>query len=379
MFTFAQLIIKNVILMQLPDNPYLLLTPGPLSTSKTVKAAMLRDWCTWDKDYNEGVVQHIRNKLVHLATKNVAAYTSVLMQGSGTFSVESVIGSVIPESGKLLTISNGAYGDRISQIADKLKIGNIRFPVSETDLPDWEAVKNILLTTPEITHVAIVHCETTTGILNPVAEIAKLAKTFSKIVIVDAMSSFGGIPFDVSDWNIDFLISSANKCIQGVPGFGFIIARTSELEKCKGIARSLSLDLFDQWEVMENGNGKWRFTSPTHVVRAFAQALDELDKEGGIESRYERYKQNHKILVTGMRKLGFETVLTDEVQSPFITSFVMPHGFSFNNFYCSLKEKGFVIYPGKIAKQESFRIGNIGEVYPEDIQRLLEVIKFGAK
>jgi 2-aminoethylphosphonate-pyruvate transaminase len=377
--TFVPSIIKNYLFMQLPDNPYLLLTPGPLSTSKTVKAAMLRDWCTWDDDYNKGVVQHIRHKLVNLATKSVADYTSVLMQGSGTFSVESVIGSVIPETGKLLVISNGAYGDRICQIANRLKINNICYPVPETDLPDLEEVRNILLKAPEITHVAMVHCETTAGILNPVAEITRLVKTFSKIVIVDAMSSFGGIPFDVSDWEIDFLISSANKCIQGVPGFGFIIARKTELEKCKGIARSLSLDLFDQWEVMEKGNGKWRFTSPTHVVRAFAQALDELDKEGGIERRYERYQENHKILVTGMRKLGFETVLTDEIQSPVITSFVMPQGFSFNKFYYDLKEKGFVIYPGKVAKQESFRIGNIGEVYPADIQRLLEAVKSASK
>jgi len=359
----------------LPDNPYLLLTPGPLSTSKTVKAAMLRDWCTWDEDYNLKVVQEIRTRLTQLATAENEYYSTVLMQGSGTFAVESVIGSSIPASGKLLVIANGAYGMRIIQIAKVLGIPYEAYILDEVSLPDTDNVRKLLEKMPEITHIAIVHCETTTGILNPVREITALAKQYNKTTIVDAMSSFGGIPMDVHEWQIDFLISSANKCIQGVPGFGFIIARKDNLEQCKNQARSLSLDLYDQWITMENG-GKWRFTSPTHVVRAFLQALVELEEEGGIENRSERYFQNQKLLVEGMRKIGFTTLLPDIMHSPIITSFLSPQEkeYSFQRFYNLLKENGYVIYPGKISKGDTFRIGNIGVVYPSDIDKLVDTI-----
>lgn len=360
----------------IPPNPYLLLTPGPLSTSNSVKAAMLRDWCTWDADYNLEIVQKIREKLVHLATEAVQNFTAVLMQGSGTFSVESVLGSVIPETGQILIISNGAYGQRMEQIAGRLGLSYTLYEVPETEAPDPDRVKQMLQNLPGLTHVAVVHCETTTGILNPVKQIAALAREYGKIVIVDAMSSFGGIPMDMEEWNIDFLVSSANKCIQGVPGFGFVIARTCILEQCAGISRSLSLDLFDQWTTMEKGNGKWRFTSPTHVVRAFMQALLELETEGGVKARYDRYRQNRTILTVGMRGLGFRTLLPDFLQSPFITSFVSPAAaqYDFMIFYQLLKQNGFVIYPGKITATDTFRIGHIGEVYPSDMYRLLEVI-----
>ena len=201
-------------------------------------------------------------------------------------------------------------------------------------------------------------------------------KLHNKKLIVDAMSSFGGVPLDMYELGIDFMISSANKCIQGVPGFGFIIARKSELLHCKGVSRSLSLDIYDQWETMEKGHGKWRFTSPTHVVRAFKQALAELEEEGGVAARHKRYCENHRILVEGMRALGFKTLLPDEFQSPIITSFLYPKaGFDFNSFYTQLKEKGFVIYPGKISQADTFRIGNIGDVHPEDFARLIEVVQ----
>ena len=360
----------------LPDNPYLLLTPGPLSTSKSVKAAMLQDWCTWDDDYNLKVVQEIRSRLTHLATTTAELYSAVLMQGSGTFAVESVIGSAIPPSGKLLIIANGAYGMRMIQIAKILKISYEAYILTEVNQPYVEKVRRLLEEMPEITHLAIVHCETTTGILNPVREITTLAKQYNITTIVDAMSSFGGIPMDVYDWQIDFLISSANKCIQGVPGFGFIIAQRDKLEQCKNQARSLSLDLYDQWITME-ASGKWRFTSPTHVVRAFLQALVELEEEGGVEKRYERYSLNHKILVEGMRRIGFTTLLPDFMQSPIITSFVSPQQkeYSFMNFYNLLKENGYVIYPGKISNGDTFRIGNIGVVYPADMEELVKTIE----
>jgi len=351
--------------------PYLLLTPGPLTTTDTVKQAMMSDWCTWDEDYNLHIVQELRKELLGIATKTPEEYTTVLLQGSGTYCVEAVIGATIGKNNKLLICSNGAYGDRMGNIAEYDMLA-----FEETEQVSVEYVDDYLSNNSDITHVAFVHCETTTGILNPIKELSHVVKMHGKKLIVDCMSSFGGIPLDVHELGIDFLISSSNKCIQGVPGFGFIIARRSELMHCKGVARSLSLDIYDQWETMEKGNGKWRFTSPTHVVRAFKQALTELIAEGGVEARYARYCENHRILVDGMRSLGFKTLLEDAIQSPIITSFLYPKaGFDFKSFYMALKSKGFVIYPGKISKADTFRIGNIGDVYPEDFKRLVETVK----
>lgn len=359
---------------QLPDNPYLLLTPGPLSTSKKVKAAMLRDWCTWDHDYNS-LVQSIRSRLTQMATSRPEDYTAVLTQGSGTFCVESVVGSAIPQGGKLLVLTNGAYGKRIAQMADVLGIYNVVVDAGETKPVSVKQLEEILKVDSSITHVAVVHVETTTGIMNPIADVAAVAKQHGRTVIVDAMSSFGGVPIDVAGLGIDFLISSANKCIQGVPGFGFVIAGREELHRCKGRARSLSLDLYDQWETMELGEGKWRYTSPTHTVRAFDQALLELEEEGGVQARCQRFTTNQRVLVEGMARLGFQPLLPRELQSPIITSFLYPDGFSFDEFYGRMKQEGFVIYPGKITAAPTFRIGNIGEVYPEDIVRLLQGVE----
>lgn len=360
----------------LPDNPYILLTPGPLSTTKTVKATMLRDWCTWDDDYNN-IVQEIRSELLNLAGITPEMYTSVLMQGSGTFSVESVIGSVIPEDGKLLVLTNGAYGERIATIADYLDLDLEVYDAGDLEQHNIQELTNKLQEDETISHVAVVHCETTTGMLNDIEAIGKIVKQFNRIYIVDAMSSFGGIPIEVEKTGIDFLISSANKCIQGVPGFGFIIAKRNELEKCKGRARSLSLDLYDQWQTMEKNNGKWRYTSPTHVVRAFRQAITELKEEGNVNKRFLRYSTNQRTLVKGMRELGFEPLLPDNLHSPIITTFISPDnpGYNFIRFYNEMKQRGFVIYPGKVTDYQCFRIGNIGEVYPENIEALINAIK----
>lgn len=356
--------------------PYLLLTPGPLTTTETVKSAMMSDWCTWDKDYNEGIVEVIRRELVGLATSRPEEYTAVLMQGSGTFCVEATLGSVVRPDDYLLVAANGAYGKRMGTIAEYYKLNCHVMRFEETEAVDPKVIDEYLTAHPEVTHVSVVHCETTTGVLNPLAEIAAVVKRHGKVLIVDAMSSFGGVPVDMAALGIDFMISSANKCIQGVPGFGFIIARRSLLEQCKGVARSLSLDIYDQWETMEKGHGKWRFTSPTHVVRAFMQALTELKEEGGIAARYARYRENHRTLVEGMRSLGYRTLLPDEWQSPVITSFYYPTAdFDFNTFYQKLKAKGFVIYPGKISQADTFRIGNIGDVHPDDFRRLVDTIR----
>lgn len=359
--------------------PYLLLTPGPLSTSRGVRTAMLKDWCTWDKDYNN-IVEDIRKELVSLCVKeeNREKYTAVLMQGSGSFGVESVIGTAVPkEKGKLLVLANGAYGNRMGEIASVLGLNFRIEKFGDKTVVNPERVREILKEDSEITHVSVVHSETTSGILNPVFEIGKVVKEFGKTFIVDAMSSFGGVCIDLEELQADFIISSSNKCIQGVPGFSFIICKRDVLEKCSGQTRSLSLDLYNQWKIMEENHGKWRFTSPTHTVRAFYQALAELREEGGIKAREARYTENNKILREGMKELGFETLISEEYQSPIITSFIAPEseGYNFERFYQNLKKQGFVIYPGKVTEIESFRIGNIGEVYSQDIRELLEAVK----
>ncbi|MGK3225683.1 2-aminoethylphosphonate--pyruvate transaminase [Enterobacter soli] len=355
---------------------YLLLTPGPLTTSRSVKEAMLFDSCTWDDDYNLGVVEKIRQQLTILATRE-EGYTSVLLQGSGSYAVEAVLGSVIGQHGKVLIVSNGAYGARMAEMAGLMGIAHHVYDCGEVARPDVHTLEAILEDDTDISHIAMVHCETTTGILNPIAEVGELARRYGKTYIVDAMSSFGGIPLDVAELNIDFLISSANKCIQGVPGFAFVIARTAKLDVCAGRSRSLSLDLYAQWRCMEDNHGKWRFTSPTHTVLAFAQALAELDQESGVAARYQRYRHNQQTLVNGMRELGFTPLLDDAFHSPIITAFYSPDDaqYRFKEFYSRLKEQGFVIYPGKVSQSDCFRIGNIGEVYERDITALLAAIK----
>ena len=354
---------------------YLLLTPGPLSTTATVRAAMLQDSCTWDADYNLGVVEPIRRELVRLATgpEYESDYSAVLLQGSGSYVVESVLGSAIGADECLLIINNGAYGARMGEMARCLGLRHHELDCGETTRPEPAAIEAMLVRHPEITHLAMVHCETTTGMLNPLEEVAELCQRRGIRLIVDAMSSFGGIPIDMGRLGIEFLISSANKCIQGVPGFGFVIARRAALMACAGRARSVSLDLHAQWQTMEQQGGKWRFTSPTHTVLAFAQALRELDEEGGIAARHQRYSENQRILVAGMTALGFAPLLPEEWQSPIITAFYSPAhpDYRFADFYQRLKAQGFVIYPGKVSQADCFRIGNIGDVTPARVRELL--------
>lgn len=359
----------------IPDNDYLLLTPGPLSTSKRVRAAMLKDLCTWDDDYNN-VVQDLRAKLLFIADLG-DEYTTILMQGSGSFAVESVITTTLGKSGKLLVLVNGEYGKRIAQIAHVAQIPHLAISHNEQEPISEEKLREALNTHPDITHVAFVHCETTTGILNPLENLCRIIKQHNKILIVDAMSSFGAVPIDIQALGIDFLISSANKCIQGVPGFGFIIAKKDVMCALKGCAKSLCLDIYDQWECMEKNNGKWRFTSPTHVVRAFKEALHELIDEGGIHARYQRYKGMQEALADGMQSLQYPCYIQKAYHSPIITTFEYPaiNGFSFKSLYEFLKQKGFVIYPGKLSHADTFRIGNIGDLNIHDIQRLLSFVQ----
>ncbi|GIO22208.1 2-aminoethylphosphonate--pyruvate transaminase [Oceanobacillus sp. J11TS1] len=353
---------------------YKLLTPGPLTTSASVKEEMLFDRCTWDQDYKD-ITQKIRKQLLDLANASADDYTVVLMQGSGTFTVESVMTTALNKEDKALIITNGTYGERIVKMADYIGLRYKHYDVAYNAYPDEMELRSILDNDSAITHLVMVHCETTTGILNPVEMISELAKTYQKTLIIDAMSSFGGVEMNVQDLGIDYLISSANKCIQGVPGFGFVIAKQDKLTACEGNASSLSLDLYDQWKEM-NKDGKWRYTSPTHVVAAFSKAIDELIAEGGIPARSRRYQRNNQLLREGLERLGFHAYITDERQSPIITTFLFPNStFEFEDFYQYVKENGFVLYPGKLTEMNTFRIGNIGEVYEEDIEKLCNVIQ----
>lgn len=354
---------------------YKLLTPGPLTTTETVKKEMLFDHCTWDDDYKK-ITLSIRETLLELAHVSEPEYTVVLMQGSGTFGVEAVLTSVLGEGETLLIAANGAYGERMGDIAAHGKIPYLMYREQYDKVPSAERIQAILEEHPEITHVSMVHSETTSGILNDIASVAKVVKAAGRTFIVDAMSSFGGVDIPVGELGIDFIISSANKCIQGVPGFSFIICRRDKLIESKGKARSLSLDLYDQWETM-NKDGKWRFTSPTHVVLAFAQALKEMEEEGGIPARAKRYRENNRLLIEKMEAMGIRPYIGEEYQGPIITTFFYPehHQFSFQNMYQYIKDRGYAIYPGKVTDADTFRIGNIGEIYREDIEKLCQIMK----
>ena len=290
--------------------------------------------------------------------------------------MESVLTSVIGANDKLLICANGAYGERMGDIAEHAGIGYIMYKENYDTIPDADKVQEILDSNPDITHVSMVHSETTSGILNDIEAVSRVVEKNGRTMIVDAMSSFAGVDIPVGDWEIDFIISSANKCIQGVPGFSFIIANKEKLIESKGKARSLSLDLYDQWETMEK-DGKWRFTSPTHVVLAFAEALKELEAEGGIEARHKRYADNNRLLIEEMSKLGIKPYIDAAHQGPIITTFFYPdnHKFSFKDMYEYIKDRGYAIYPGKVTEADTFRIGNIGEIYEEDILKLMDILK----
>jgi 2-aminoethylphosphonate-pyruvate transaminase len=359
-----------------PNTDKRLFTPGPLTTSATVKQAMLRDPGSRDPEFIK-LVQDIRTKLLGLAgVSQETGYETIPMQGSGTFGIEAVISSVIPRDGKLLVIINGAYGERIVEMARRHAIQFTSLRAEENQYPDLDALDQALTDDAAISHVAAIHCETTTGIVNPAEKIGQIVKRHKRTYIVDAMSSFGAIPLDLGTAGVDFLISSANKCIQGVPGFAFIIAKRESLLATEGQARTLSLDLLGQWQGLEK-NGQFRFTPPTHTLLAFAQALAELESEGGVAGRAQRYEKNHSLLVRGMAEMGFRTYLPAQDQGCIITTFHYPTDpkFDFKQFYQHLADRGFLIYPGKLTKTDCFRIGNIGDIHEADIKDLLEAVR----
>lgn len=351
--------------------PYLL-TPGPLTTSYEVKQAMLRDWGSWDGDFR-AMTAELRRQLLSLTGDVSDEFDCVPMQGSGTFAVEAMLGSFLPRDSKTLVLVNGAYGQRIVQTLDYL--GRAHSVIDKGDYmpPRGPEIAAALDADPAITHVVIVHCETSSGILNPVREISETVYAKGRKLLIDSMSAFGAISLDVNEIRYEAMVSSANKCIEGVPGFGFIIARKGELEAAKGRSHSLSLDVHAQWAHL-NKTGQWRYTPPTHVVAAFLVALRQHEAEGGVAGRGARYTRNRDVMVEGMRQLGFETLLKDGWLSPIIVTFFNPAhpAFSFDRFYGLMKDKGFIIYPGKLTVVDSFRVGCIGRMDEHVMRRVVK-------
>nr|WP_300309265.1 2-aminoethylphosphonate--pyruvate transaminase [Halomonas sp.] len=361
--------------MVLTNGDRYLLTPGPLTTSIRTRQAMLRDWGSWDCDFNT-ITHDIRRQLLDMADADDTEYVCVPMQGSGTFSVEAALSSATARSGKTLMLMNGAYGKRAATIMQYLGREIVTIDMGDYLPPSPEEVASTLDADLDITSVFVVHCETSSGILNPLRQIAEVVKSRQRVLIVDAMSSFGAVPLSVKEIPCDVIVSSANKCIEGVPGFGFVIIRRELLDTARGASHSLSLDLHEQWQYMER-TGQWRFTPPTHTVVAFYEALLQHREEGGVAGRQARYTRNRDVLVSGMRALGFKTLLEDKWLSPIITTFLSPKhpNFAFKAFYDALKQCGFIIYPGKLTEAESFRIGCIGHIDDSVIHQLLDHVE----
>ena len=352
----------------------LLLTPGPLTTSASVKRAMLHDYGSRDRHFIE-LNQGILERLVGIAGGQ-GSHVAVPLQGSGTFVVEAMLGCFVPRDGRLLICINGAYGKRMAKICQYHERSHTTVEFAEDEPVDPAAVEALLERDRTITHVAVVHSETTSGILNPLTEIARVVERCGRGLLVDAMSAFGAVPLDAREVRFDAVCASSNKCLEGVPGMGFCIAREEALADTKGNSPSLSLDLHDQWRAMQ-ASGQWRFTPPTHVILAFDQALDEFDREGGVEGRGARYRANCALLVEGMRALGFRPLLPDRLQAPNIVTFHMPENrkFVFERFYGLMREQGYVIYPGKLTQADSFRMGCIGQLDQDHMRGALAAVR----
>ncbi len=351
-----------------------LLTPGPLTTSMETKQAMLHDWGSRDASFID-MNARVREQLLKIADAE-SSHVCVPVQGSGTFAVEATLGTLIPRDGKALILINGAYGKRMVKILDYMARAYEIIEWPEDTPVDPSALDAALGNDPAVTHVLVVHCETTSGILNPIAAVGDVCERHGKSLIIDSMSAFGAIPVSAKDIRFDAIMASSNKCLEGVPGMGFSLIRQETLETCEGNAHSLSLDLYDQWKSME-ANKQWRFTPPTHVIAAFDSAISQYLAAGGVEGRNKRYSDNCRILVEGMRALGFETLLPNDLQAPIIVTFKMPAdpNFVFEDLYDRLKDQGYVIYPGKLTVAPSFRIGCIGNLGEAEMNAALACIK----
>ncbi|MBL0144140.1 MAG: 2-aminoethylphosphonate--pyruvate transaminase [Betaproteobacteria bacterium] len=354
-------------------NDPILLTPGPLTTSLATKQAMLRDWGSWDAGFN-AITASICRDLVDVI-HGAGSHVCVPLQGSGTFSVEAALANVVPRGGKVLVPQNGAYCQRILKILTYLGRDHVALDMPEDEHPTGAMIDGALRADPEITHVAQVHCETGTGILNPLPEIAEACARHGKGLIVDAMSSFGAIDIDVSRYPIDAVIAASGKCIEGVPGMGFVMVKQAVLEKSQGNSHSLAMDLFDQWTYMQKTT-QWRFTPPTHVVAAFRAALDQFLAEGGTKARGARYAKNCETLIEGMAGVGFNSFLPRAIQAPVIVTFHAPGdpNYAFKPFYEKVKARGYILYPGKLTKVETFRVGCIGAIDANEMRNVVGAV-----
>ena len=350
-----------------------LLTPGPLTTSMSTKEAMLHDWGSRDTKFID-LNASIRDSLVRLIDGE-NKYQCVPMQGSGTFAVESMVSSLTSKDSKILILINGAYGQRMKKMCTYLGRDFIEYEVAEHEVHDINKIEE-LIDSNDLTHVFSVYCETTSGILNPIEDIAKLVERKKLSLFIDAMSAFGALPLSSKTIAFDAVAASSNKCLEGVPGVGFILVKNEVIENAKGNSHSLSLDLYDQWQAMEK-NKQWRFTPPTHVLAAFNQAIQEHKEQGGVEGRGKKYKKNCEIICNGMKDLGFEQLLPDNLQAPIIITFKQPNDpkFNFEKFYNALSEKNFLIYPGKLTVAETFRIGCIGNLDEQDMRDTIKAVK----
>lgn len=359
--------------MTLVSRDPILLTPGPLTTSLATKTAMLRDWGSWDAAFN-AVTAGVRRKALDVV-HGEGTHVVVPMQGSGTFSVEAAVNTLVPRDGHVLVLVNGAYGLRMAKLAQMMGRKATTFVTAE-DAPTTPAdVDRLLAGDASITHVGLIHCETSTGILNPLKGIADVVARHGRRLIVDAMSSYGALPIDAREVAFDAVIAASGKCIEGPPGMGFVIARRSALEASAGNCSSLALDLHDQWVYMEKTT-QWRYTPPTHVVVAFDAALDQFLDEGGQPARHARYARNCRALIDGMAALGFRPFLDPAIQAPIIVTFHAPADpkYEFKAFYGAVRERGFILYPGKLTQVETFRVGCIGAIGPEEMQQAVHAI-----
>ena len=351
----------------------ILLTPGPLTTSAATKSAMQSDWGSWDGAFNALTATVCRDLIAIVDAQ--CDHVCVPLQGSGTFAIEAALGSLVPRGGKVLVPDNGAYCKRIVRILGYLGRAAVVLPHDEQEPADLGRIDAALTADPSITHVAQVHCETGTGILNPLPEIASIVAKHGRGLIVDAMSSFGAIPIDARTIRFDALIAASGKCLEGVPGMGMVIARRATLERCGGNSSSLAMDLLDQWQYMQK-TGQWRFTPPTHVVAALRAAIDQYHSQGGLPARLARYTENCAALVSGMRALGFKTFLPDDLQAPIIVTFHAPPdpAYDFSEFYRRVRERGFLLYPGKLTTVDTFRIGCIGAIGADILRQAVAAI-----
>ncbi len=355
------------------DRDNILLTPGPLTTTLRTKLAMLRDWGSWDSEFN-AVTARLRQSLLAIV-HGQDSHVVVPLQGSGTFSVEAAVATVVPRDGHVLVLDNGAYCKRAARLTQMMGRRCTVVAFADSEPVSASVLEQHLQSDPSVTHVVMIHCETGAGVLNPLHDVAQVCERHGKGLIVDAMSSFGALPIDARTVRFDALIAASGKCLEGVPGMGFVFLRKATVDACAGNSQSLAMDLHDQYVYMEK-TGQWRFTPPTHVVVALAEAVSQFEAEGGQSARLARYTDNYQTLTRGMAALGFQPFLDPSVQAPIIVTFHAPGDprYDFRQFYAAAKARGFILYPGKLTELETFRVGCIGAIGRNEIEQAVHAV-----